>query len=59
MSKIVFGLSLILASSAAWASGDMGAGPGPEIGAGIPTLALIVGAALIAGAAVFLKRQRK
>jgi hypothetical protein len=55
MSKILLGLSVILASSPAWAIGV----PGPEIGAGIPTLALIGGAALIVGAGVFLKRLRQ
>ena len=55
MPKIVLGLWLILASSPVWAW----AGPGPEIGAGIPTLALILGVALIAGAAVFIKQLRK
>jgi len=54
MSKILLGLSVVLASSPAWAT----AAPGPEIGAGIPMLALIGGVALIAGAAVFLKRLR-
>jgi hypothetical protein len=57
MLEIVLGLSLVLASSPAWAATV--AAPGPDIGAGIPALALVAGAALIAGAALFLKRLRK
>jgi hypothetical protein len=33
--------------------------PNPDIGAGIPTLAIIIGASLIAGAAGFRKRLSK
>jgi hypothetical protein len=55
MSKILLGLPFVLASGSAWAT----AVPSPEIGGGIPTLALVGGAALIVGAAVFLKRLRQ
>ncbi len=54
MSKVVLGLSFVLATNPAWAV----AVPGPAIGEGIPTLALFAGAALIAGAFVFFKRLR-
>ena len=62
MSKICLGLSLFLASSPAWAASCPTIGclaPAPEIGAGIPFLALIVIVALIAGTADFRKRVRK
>ena len=55
MSKVFFGLSLALASSPAWARPV----PGPEIGAGIPALIPLAGAALIFGGAVLFKRLCK
>lgn len=53
MSRIYFGLSLALISSPALARPV----PGPEIGAGIPTLGLLAVAALVLGAVVLFKRR--
>jgi LPXTG-motif cell wall-anchored protein len=54
--KIMFGLLLLLGATPAWAATFV---PGPEIGANIPVLAVVGGIALIAGATIFFRRQRK
>jgi hypothetical protein len=72
MSRIILGLMLSLMSVSAWAHDDHDPGwswggdpqkwhsaPGPDIGAGIPMLAVIAGIALVFYAAKHLRRLRK
>jgi hypothetical protein len=71
MSRIILGLILTLASVPAWAHDDHDhfwnwgdphkwhSAPGPDIGAGIPMLAVIAAVVLVVYAANYLKRARK